>query len=111
MAIMKKVFFSGVLCCACLLLKAQTPSTGSAGPWQPGHFLWFTGHWSQSGGKTTFIISKPIRPAAKPPMGATFGGAPSSSPDNPGDPDAPANPPGGGTININSDGSIHLNND
>ena len=109
-----------MLCCAFLLLKAQAPATGSVGLWPSGHFLWFTGHWSRSGNKQIFIISRP----ARSPMGATGGGAPiptpnnptgtpgnpAGTPNNPGDPDAPSNPSGGGTININPDGSLSISN-
>jgi hypothetical protein len=109
---MKKTFFSGVLCCACLLLQAQTPPTGSSGLWQPGHFLWFTGHWSKQGNKLTFVIDKGKGSAAGGGGSLPTGGAGSApAGNNPAsDPDAPTNPPGGGTIAINPDGSVHLNN-
>lgn len=79
----------------CLGLHAQTSSSGGAGIWDANHFLWFTGHWSKAGNKRTFVIDK-------------GGGSATGGTSAPGDP--PGNPPAGGTITFNPDGSVNMSN-
>jgi len=88
---MKRLFFLGVLWCACLLVHAQTSPSGGAGLWDANHFLWFTGHWGKTGTKRTFVIDK--------------GKSTAPEPDDP-----PGNPPAGGTITFNPNGSVNLDN-
>ncbi|HEV2355563.1 MAG TPA: hypothetical protein VGR89_15040, partial [Puia sp.] len=86
---MKKLLLPALLCCSGLwsglILRAQAPATGGVGLWDAHHFLWFTGHWSRSGNKVRFIVDR-------------------------GSVDSSANPPDGGTITINTDGTVHLDN-
>jgi len=113
-----------------IVLSAQAPATGGAGLWDPHHFLWFTGHWNKSAGKLTFVIDRSTRTkpgGAATPGAPTLGGSTPGSPATPGastpgnpptpgggsrsDPDdPPANPPDGGTITINPDGTVNLTN-
>jgi len=115
-------FFLPLFLLAPILLHAQSSSSGGAGLWDANHFLWFTGHWSKSGNKKTFIIdkggsAKPANPGAPNPgpTGPTPEAPPApGTPPNPGDPadpdDPPGNPPGGGTITFQPDGTVNLNN-
>jgi hypothetical protein len=132
----KKHIFLFICCCPVLLAHAQ-PSPGGVGLWDANHFLWFTGHWSTSGNKRTFVIDKgtsnPSNPGASntggPTPGApatgtpstgtpTPGTNPSGTPSDPGTPpgdpnnpdDPPGNPAAGGTVTINPDGKVNLNN-